>query len=140
MTMSSDDAETLLARIAALTHPCDLDLLIFFVKHPHTLMATEQLATFMGYEIKQLTRSLDVLVEANLITSSQNRAQAARMYVLAKDGVHAGWLPALVTVASSRAGRLTLMEALKRRGSERSGVWPAGVESSGRVTHRRGRE
>ena len=41
MTMSSDDAHTLLARIAPLIHPCDVDLLIFFVKHPHTLMASE---------------------------------------------------------------------------------------------------
>lgn len=128
-----DEAQTLLDRIDALRHPCDLDLLIFFVKHPHTLMASEQLATFMGYDIKRLAHSLDVLLEAGLITRSQNRAQVARMYVLAADGVHTGWLPALVTAASTPAGRLALINALKRRASEDSAEWRASGGSPGQA-------
>jgi hypothetical protein len=134
----TDDAQTLLDRIETLRHPCDLDLLIFFVKHPNTLMASEQLAAFMGYDLKRLESSLNVLLEAGLITRSQNRAQVARMFVLATDGIHGRWLPALVTAASTPTGRLALLEALKRRaaeGSPRSGEWATSVE---RVAQRRG--
>ena len=129
ITMRLDDAQTLLDRIKALRHPCDLDLLIFFVKHPHTLMASEQLATFMGYDIKQLAQSLDVLLEAGLVTRSQTRAQVARMYVFAEGGIHGGWLPSLVAVASTRAGRLALIRALKRRSSAGSHGQARRVES-----------
>lgn len=113
--MTSDDAQILVDRIEALRHPCDLDLLVFFVKHPRTLMASEQLASFMGYDVKQLAMSLDVLLEAGLVNRSQTRAHVARMYVLATDGVHGGWLPSLVTLASTRTGRLALIRALRRR-------------------------
>ena len=115
--MTPDDAQILLDRIEALRHPCDLDLLVFFVKHPRTLMASEQLASFMGYDVKQLAVSLDVLLDAGLVARSQSRAQVARMYVLATGGVHGGWLPSLVALASTRTGRLALIRALKRRPS-----------------------
>jgi hypothetical protein len=116
--MSQDDeGQTLLSRIDTLQHPCDLDLLIFFVKHPHTLMASEQLATFMGYDVDQLAASLDVLLDAGLITRSQTRGRVARMYVLAGGGIHGGWLPALAALASTRAGRLALIRVLKTRSS-----------------------
>jgi hypothetical protein len=119
-TMSQDDeAQTLLTRVDALRHPCDLDLLIFFVKHPRTLMASEQLATFMGYDLNQLAESLDVLLEAGLVTRSQTQGRVARMYVLAEGGIHGGWLPALVGLASTRAGRLALIGVLKTRSSAR---------------------
>jgi DNA-binding MarR family transcriptional regulator len=84
--MRPEDAHTLLDRIDALRHPCDLDLLMFFVKHPHTLLASEQLAAFMAYDIEQLAQSLDVLLEAGLVTRSQNPTQAARMHVFAGAG------------------------------------------------------
>jgi hypothetical protein len=32
------------------TRPCDLDLLIFFARHPRILLASEQLAVLLGYE------------------------------------------------------------------------------------------
>lgn len=112
-----DDAHTLIKRIDALRHPCDLDLLVFFVKHPNTLLASEQLASFMGYDIKQLAESLDVLLDAGLVTRSQTRGRVARMYVLATGGIHGGWLPSLVALASTRAGRLALHRAIKKLSS-----------------------
>ena len=115
-----DEAHTLLNRVDALRHPCDLDLLVFFVKHPNTLMASEQLATFMGYDIKQLAESLEVLLAAELVTRSQSRGQVARMYVLSSGGIHGGWLPALVALASTRAGRIALHRELKKRSSGRT--------------------
>jgi hypothetical protein len=115
-----DEAETLLNRVDALQHPCDLDLLIFFVKHPLTLLASEQLATFMGYDVKQLSESLDVLLDVGLVTRSQTRGRVARMYVLSEGGIHRGWLPALVALASTRAGRIALHRVLKTRSTARA--------------------
>lgn len=129
MNETWDDAQILIERIAALRHPCDLDLLVFFVKHPHTLMASEQLATFMGYDINRVACSLDVLLEAGLITRSQNRAQVARLYVLATGGVHGGWLPALAKAASTPAGRLAMIEVLKRRSPHGSETRTAAVQT-----------
>jgi hypothetical protein len=122
--MNPDEAKTLLGRIDSLRHPCDLDLLIFFVKHPNTLMGSEQLATFMGYDLNQQARSLDVLLDAGLVTRSQTRGRVARMYVHAGGGIHAAWLPALVALAATRGGRLALMQALKARSSARRPTHP----------------
>lgn len=116
--MSLDnDAQTLLKRVDTIRHACDLDLLLFFVKHPHTLMASEQLATFMGHDVKQLAESLDGLIDAGLVTRSQTIGRVVRMYVLAEGGIHAGWLPALVALASTRPGRLALIRVLRTRSS-----------------------
>lgn len=137
MPITSDDAQILLGRIEALRHPCDLDLLIFFVKHPNTLMASEQLAAFMGYDISQLASSLEVLLGAGLLTRSQTRAQVARLYVLATGGIHGGWLPALVTLASTPAGRLALIKALKRREGRAPADRATRVTPGGRASARR---
>lgn len=105
-------ARRLLDRIHILRRPCDLDLLIFFVRHSRTLMASEQLAAFLGYDLKQIADSLDVLLGAQLLTRTQNPTRAARMYVFAAGGSGSGWLPALLDLASTREGRLALRLAL----------------------------
>lgn len=113
-----DQALTLLNRVPTLQRPCDLDLLVFFAKHPRTLMASEQLARLLGYQLNEIARSLDVLIEAGLLTRTQNPIRPARMYVFATDGRNAGWLSAFVELASTREGRLALRLALTH--------WPAG--------------
>ena len=107
-----EHARRLLDRIDVLRRPCDLDLLIFFVRHPRTLMASEQLASFLGYDLKQIAESLDVLLQAELLTRTQHPAHAARMFVFAIGGAGSGWLPALLDLASTREGRLALRLAL----------------------------
>lgn len=132
--MKADDASLLLDRFDTLRHPCDLDLLIFFVKHPSTLIASEVLAAFMGYELRQVALSLDVLIDAGLVTRSQPRTQVARMYIFCGTGSLGGWLPALVALASTRTGRLALMGALKSRppGRPRLSESNSGTEPLGR--------
>jgi hypothetical protein len=114
--MKRDDASHLLERIGGmLQHPCDLDLLLFFARHPRTLITTEQLAACLGYELKQIADSLDVLLERGLLTRTQNPTHVARMYVFACADTTDGWLPSLLELASTRPGRLAVMEALSRR-------------------------
>jgi len=93
-------------------HPeSDLDLLLFFHRHPHSLLTSERLAAYVGYDRNQVGRSLDLLTDAGLLTRSQNSTHAARMYVLQTPGT--GWLVALLDIASTREGRRSLLDAMK---------------------------
>jgi DNA-binding MarR family transcriptional regulator len=109
-----DQARTLLHRVPALQHPSDLDLLVFFAKHPHTLLSTEHIARLLGYPIKEIARSLDALLAAGLVTRAQqqNRTRCARMYVFSPTDETGDVLAALVEQASTREGRVALRVAL----------------------------
>ncbi len=117
--MKDDQTRRLLDQIGVLRDPCDLDLLVFFVRHPRVLLTSDQIAAFLGYEVKRLGESLDVLVTAELLTRMQTPTSAARMHVFAVNGPHDDWLPSLVEVASTREGRLALRAALIEQKNER---------------------
>ncbi len=106
-----NEARVLLDRLPALERPCDLDLLVFFARHPRTLMRSEQLARLLGYELNEIARSLDTLLRAGLLTRAQNRTRPVRMYVFAAGGSY-DEVPTLVELASAREGRLALRRAL----------------------------
>jgi hypothetical protein len=113
--MKSEGTQRLLERVGVLRHACDLDLLLFFARHPHALITSEQLASWLGYELKQVADSLEVLLSADVLTRTQNPAHAARMYVFNVGGSSGGWVPALVAMASTREGRLAMIKVLSRR-------------------------
>lgn len=118
--MDQDEARRLLDRIGVLRQPCDLDLLIFFARHPRSLLTSESLARFLGYGLKQIADSLEVLLAAGLITRVQVPTHAARLYVFAIDDKDGGdgngtWVHRLLEVASTRGGRLALRGALIRQ-------------------------
>lgn len=132
--MTHDDAQRLLDRIGVLNNPCDLDLLIFFASHPRSLLASESLAGFLGYELKEIADSLDTLLAAGLLTRAQSSVHAARLYVFAirdakgsRDRPTNSWLPSLLAAASTREGRLVLRRAIvhrRRRESTSDGAAP----------------
>jgi len=101
----------LLASIGTLRHPCDLDLLLFFHRHPRSLLTSERLAAYVGYDLNQMARSLDLLTEAGLLECSQNPTHAARMYLLKTP--ETGWLGSLLAVASTPEGRRDLLDAMQ---------------------------
>jgi hypothetical protein len=109
--LGQDQARNLLDRVGVLRHPCDLDLLLFFARHPHTLMASEQLASMTGYGLQQAADSLDRLLKAELLTPTQNPTHAARMYVFAAR-TNDGSLSPLLEFASTRHGRVALRQVL----------------------------
>ena len=110
--LKREQARRLVDRIGLLRNSCDLDLLLFFVRHPRALLTSDQIAAYIGYEVQRIGDSLDRLLDAKLLTRSQNPAHAARMYVFSVGGPNGGWLPALVEFVSTREGRLALREAL----------------------------
>ena len=102
----------LLVRIPALRGACELDLLVFFHRHPRVLLTNEQLAALVGYDRKQVATTIDAFVEAGLMERNKNPTHAARLYVLLLDGQPGGGLTMLLKLASTRQGRLDILRAL----------------------------
>jgi hypothetical protein len=113
--MRRHEAARLLDQIGVLGNRCDLDLLIFFARHRNALLTSEQIANWLGHELRAIAASLDVLLDAGLIRREQNPAHAARMYVFGTGSSGGGWLPSLLQFAKTREGRLALIEALRSR-------------------------
>jgi hypothetical protein len=114
--IGDDDVRRLLDLIGVLRQPCDLDLLLFFVRHPRALLTSDQIAALLGYDVNQLADSLDILMTARMVTRMQKTTGAARMYVFAGAESSVEWLPRLVELTSSREGRVALRDALKGKG------------------------
>src|SRR5213596_3478623 len=90
MRMTPRRIGDLLDRIGCLKHPCDLDLLLFFDRHPRAFLIRERLAEYVGYDLTQVEHSLETLITAGLLR-----------------------------IAATREGRLTVIHVLKQRQSSR---------------------
>jgi hypothetical protein len=101
----------LLTSIGVLRHPCDLDLLVFFHRHPQSLLTTDRLAAYAGYDLNQIASSLDLLADTGLLKRSQTTSRTASMYVLQTSAT--GWLTSLIDVASTPDGRRSLLDAMR---------------------------
>jgi hypothetical protein len=106
-------ARRLLERMGVLEHPSDLDLLIFFARHPHSLLSSEHLSVLLGYDITHIAASLDRLVAAELVRRTQTSKHAARLFVLSDGGTHRDWFPDLLTIGATREGLLALLAVLR---------------------------
>ena len=103
---------SLLARAPVVRCACDLDLLLFLYRHPRALLTSDQLAAFIGYDIKQVAASLEAFIDSGLLERTQNPMHAARMYVLVLDGPQGGDLTDILKLASTRQGRHDILRAL----------------------------
>jgi hypothetical protein len=113
--MSPKRVRDLLDRIGSLRHPCDLDLLLFFYRHPRTVLSSERLAMYVGYDLSEVAKSLETLIAAELLTRLQRPPRSARMYLLTSEPPLGGWIEALLRLASTREGRLRVLAALAER-------------------------
>jgi hypothetical protein len=108
----------LLDRIGCLRHPCDLDLLLFFNRHPQAFLKSERLAEYVGYDLPQIERSIETLMTAGLLRQSPDSTRPARLYVLTRSSSSlGGWLSSLLRIAATREGRVAVIHALKQRPS-----------------------
>ena len=108
--MTSNDLRTLLDRVQGIHHACDLDLLLFFYRYPLSLLTSEQIVDFVGYNRERIAKSLEGLIDAGLLTRSQNHTHAARLYELQMHARPGGLLASFLKFAATRGGR---QEALK---------------------------
>ena len=103
----------MLDRIRGIRHACDLDLLLFFYRHPCSLLTSERLVDFVGYDLERVAKSLEGLIEAGLLTRSPNPAHAARLYLLKRHGLRGGVLEPFLEIAATREGRGEVMRLLQ---------------------------
>ena len=111
-----------LGGIGVLRHPCDLDLLLFFHRHPRAILTSERLAAYVGSDLNQLARSLDLLTNAGLVERSQNPTHAAR-FTCCRHLRRAGW--SVLEIASTREGRQKLIQSMKQAGDHESADDPS---------------
>ncbi len=108
----------LLDRIGCLGHACDVDLLLFFYRHPRAFLNSERLAVYVGYDLPQVERSLETLMTAGLLRQSSDSTRPARLYVLTRSSSPLGGsLSSLLRIAVTRDGRLAVIHALRQRAS-----------------------
>ena len=111
--MDTLDLRSMLDRIQGIRHACDLDLLLFFYRHPRALLTSEQLVAYLGYDRERVVKSLDGLIEAGLLTRSQNPSHAAHLYVMHLRDLPDGLLSSLLKIAATREGRQGVMRLLE---------------------------
>ena len=103
-----------LVEVAGLRGACDLDLLLFFSRHPRVVLSSEQLARYVGYDLPEVARALDLLLGAGLLKRTLNHGTPGRMYVLEVDRAEE-WLELLRRVCATPDGRNALKTLLRQR-------------------------
>ena len=115
--LPTDPVAVRLVEAAGLRDACDLDLLLFFSRHPRVVLSSEQLAAYVGYELVQVARALDRLLEIGLLRRTLNQVASGRMSVL-ELGAADEWLEPLQRACATPDGRNALKALLKQRQSQ----------------------
>lgn len=111
-SVSTNDLPALLERIQGIRHACDLDLLMFFSRHPRAFLTSEQIVASLGYDRDRIAKSLDGLIDAGFLTRSRTSTRAARLYMLQIEGPDS-LLSSLLKLAATRPGRHEIMRLLE---------------------------
>src|SRR3989442_6818274 len=91
----------LLDRIECLRHPCDLDLLLFFSRHPRAYLITERLAEYVGYELPQVAQSLETVITAGLLRRSPDSTHPPRLYRPTPGSTRRRWRSSLPRISAT---------------------------------------
>ena len=102
----------LLARSPFIRNSGDLDLLVFFYRHPRTLLTSEQIAAFVGRDMKVVAEALDTFIAAGFVERLHNPTHAARMCLLVVHGPEGKDLTRLLELACTRPGRQEILAIL----------------------------
>lgn len=109
----------MLDEVRCIRRACDLDLLLFFVRHPCALLAAEQIFAHLGYDFQQAAVSLEELVDAGVLKRSRGRTGAVCLYALEAGGLEGAALRSLLRIAATPSGRQTMMRQLKSSSESR---------------------
>ena len=107
-----EEIKRLLARTSVIRNSCDLDLLVFLHRHPRTLLTNEQIAAFVGHDMKLVAEALDAFIAAGFVERLHNPMHAARTNLLVVHGPQDKGLKELLELASTRQGRQLMLESL----------------------------
>jgi hypothetical protein len=95
--------------------PCDLDVLIFFLRHPSVLLTVDDLASRVGYDVHDVGASIEVLIAKGLLEYSKERAESRQSEAVLYRFMLRRWdaiRGPLLWLASSADGRRSLRRAL----------------------------
>lgn len=114
--MERDQIQAWLGTNDEVRSACDLDLLLFFTRHSHALLTTDQIVNFVGYSPSAVAAALEHLLASGLVTRLRGRAADADLYIFNGGGGGTGGssLSALLDLASTRAGRLAVIDVLPK--------------------------
>jgi len=114
--MTQYSVHGLLDGINAIRDQADLDLLLFSFRHPRALLTVDQLAAAVGHNRARVEASLAALIAAGLLGQLQHPTRPAYIFVFRPDEEdRSAAVMSLLEIASSRSGRLALLEALHAR-------------------------
>jgi hypothetical protein len=102
----------LLDRVSPLRSQCDLDVLVYLYRHSDALLSGERIAAAVGCGLKQVAGSLDSFVFAGLLTRTRSRTEGVYVFTVSRPPEPP--LASLLEMASSRPGRLRILQALRR--------------------------
>lgn len=103
---------SLLNELGGIQHKCDVDLLLFFYRHPRALLTAESLVSYLGHDHDRVAKSLDGLIVAGLLTRSQIPSRSVRLYELNLDGRAGSQLASLLKISATSQGRKEVMRLL----------------------------
>ena len=101
-----------------LSRPCDLDVLIFFFRHPSALLTLDDLASRVGYNVHDVAASIEGLFAAGWLRRSEEGAKSRRSEARLYGFMSGTWdaiLGQLLWLASSPDGRRSLRRALTHK-------------------------
>lgn len=105
----------MLDEVRCIRHACDLDLLLFFTRHPSALLAAEQIFARLGCDFQQAAVSLEALVDAGIVKRSRGRTGAVCLYALEAGGLEDAALRSLLRLSATPSGRRNIMRLLESR-------------------------
>lgn len=110
--MSDPEIHDALEHLKVVRHVCDLDLLVFLHRHRRAFLGLDQLAVYMGCDRERVAKSLDHLIAEGLVIRRQKPPSAVPMLLLVSNGLQGQRLATLLAIASTRHGRLRILQAL----------------------------
>lgn len=111
--MTQNSVHRLLDGINAIRDQTDLDLLLFSFRHPHAMLTVDQLAAAVGHSRARVEASLAALIAAGLLGQRGHPTQETHIFAFRPAGEQtAAAVTSLLEIASSRAGRLALLDAI----------------------------
>jgi DNA-binding MarR family transcriptional regulator len=78
-------------------------------------LTSEQIAAFVGRDMKVVAEALDRFIDAGFMERLHNPTHAARMYLLVVHGPEGKGLDRLLELASTRQGRHEILAVLNSR-------------------------
>ncbi len=110
--VNTEAIRSMLAHIRVIRYACDLDLLMFFFRHPCALLSVEQVAAQVGYARERVEESLDALIDSGLVKHSESPSHAARLYALQLGGPPGEQVTPILQIAATHEGRRKVMRLL----------------------------